>query len=169
MKPDNIDYLEEMRKLRVGENDEDIEPGDEDNLISERLFQRVNSRVLRQQRDISKDKMEAIESHNHALYIAFNEVFTKMIPAGLKSNPFKWINRDHAFKYESMKSENSITQRDIAKILKRVKKRLHEYIEIPISEKEGLVQKPANQDDQDTEVTKKNEEKRKKKVMEENL
>ena len=167
--PNNVDYLEEMRRLKVGQDDDEIDPGDQDNLISKKLFQSVNTRILRQQNGISKKKQKAIESHNHALYIAFNEVFTKMIPAGLKSNPFKWINRNHAFKYESMKSENSITQKDIAKILKRVKKRLKEYIAIPISEKEGLVQKPVNQEDQDSEANKKNEEKRKKKIMEENL
>ena len=52
--PNNVDYLEEMRKLRVVEDDDEIDPGDQDNFISERLFQKVRIKILRQQNGISK-------------------------------------------------------------------------------------------------------------------
>ena len=88
LEPKSHDMLDELRKLRVTQDDDEfIEAGDEEYLISEEIFNRVNSANLRKLKDVSKDNRAQIEAHNRALYEAFNETFSKMIPSGLKSNP----------------------------------------------------------------------------------
>lgn len=88
LEPKKHDMLDELRKLRVTQDeDEFIEAGDVEYLISEEIFNKVNSANLRKNKDATKDNREQIEAHNRALYEAFNETFSKMIPSGLKSNP----------------------------------------------------------------------------------
>jgi hypothetical protein len=130
--PKDLDLLEEFRKLRVADDEDDeIVAGDEEHLINERIFKSVNSSQIRKIKDISDVKKKAIEHHNRALYISFNETFNKMIPSGLKQNSLSWVTKDQAFKNNEEYEQKSITENDIKKILKRVTKKLNEIINIP--------------------------------------
>lgn len=130
--PKDLDLLEEFRKLRVAEDEDDeIIAGDEENIINERIFKTVNLSQIRKLKDISDDKKKFIEHHNRALYIAFNETFNKMIPSGLRQNPLSWVTKDQAFKNHGDFEQKSITENDIKNLLKRVVKRLTEIVNIP--------------------------------------
>jgi hypothetical protein len=130
--PRDLDLLEEFRKLRVADDEDDeILAGDEEHLINERIFKSVNSSQIRKIKGISDDKKKAIEHHNRALYISFNETFNKMIPSGLKQNSLSWVTKDQAFKNNEAYEQKSITENDVKKILKRVTKKLNEIINIP--------------------------------------
>ena len=170
LKPKKYNFVDELQKLRVEEGDEiNLKDTQNNNFISEKIFKAVNDRSLKRQKNASKEKLAAIEAHNRALYNSFNDVFTKMIPIGLKENPHPWIVRDQAFRDNSMISDKVFTENNLRKLVKRVKQRLTEIIRIPQTGKDNLNAKPANPDDISTEEYNEKEVKRKKKIMEENL
>ena len=169
-KPKKYNYLDELQKLRVvDDNNKIVENVEASNFVSEKIFKVVNDRMLKKQKGATSQKIKALEAHNRALYNSFNDVFTKMIPVGLKENPFPWIVRDQAFRESDTISEKVFTEKDVRQIIKRVKRKLTEIIKIPQTGKDSLNTKLANTDETPAEEYNEKEEKRKKKIMEENL
>lgn len=161
--------MDELRKLRVAQDeDEMIEAGDEENLIDEQIFSKVNSTYLSKIKD-DKDgnKAKSMKAHNEALYTSFNDIFNKMIPIGLKENNLAWMSKNQAY-HQEVKSQNTFTENDLKKILKRVTEKLKDMITIPEKCKQKLISKPKSNDD-DSEPSPDKEAKKKKKIVEENL
>ena len=174
LRPKKLDMLDEFRKLKVSKEDEDeMQPGDDDDLLNEKIFKivvkksidKLISEAEKEGKEFSEDKIKAVEIHSRALYSSFNEIFLKMIPAGLKPNPLHWVSKDQAFKSEGRLNSDSFTENDLRKILKRVVKKLKSIINIPQEGKDRMKSKQKNDD----EISPEKEAMQKNKIKEENL
>jgi hypothetical protein len=162
--PKPVNPLDELQKLKVNQEDEEVEPGDEEPFIEESIFKSVNSKHLKPfQKD--KNKAESASKHNKALFSAFNDVFAKMIPVGLRETHPAWISKEQAF-VNSEKSANSFTEKDLKKLLKRVVKKLNSIVEFSVRSKQRLNSKSKGNDEEESPEK---EDKRRKKIMDENL